>query len=567
MTIVLGIHDGTHDAGAAIVEDGVVLAACDEERFCRKKGAGGWPTLAIKACFESTGLSLNDVHSIAFAGFVNPNPVLRLLRKQQRTWRLDDGKFYDSKNSLGQKFSDWLQFNSPFPKLSNPNKQYTRLIHKMLQQQCKRRLQWSGPIEVHDHHRCHAASAYFQSGFDHSLVVVVDGLGDGLCSTIWEGKASSLKLLHKIEFPNSYGLLYSCFTGYLGFKPFRHEGKLTGLAAHGNPDNITQKFPFTGSFPNRKFTEKFPLYNWLSQFDNYQREDICAWLQTNLQQEITGLIQYFINQYRLPKLSLAGGVFANVRLNQSIVEHCTVEDLFVFPNMGDAGLSVGAALCSGNSMENWQPKRLTSAYLGPKNSESDIQKALNKTRVNYQKSNNLAATVAELLAAGKIVAVCNGKMEYGPRALGNRSILADPGIPSVVERLNQSLQRSDFMPFAPVFTNETIRSYVHWNECYSLPTQYMTITVAAKSSLREKCPAIVHIDGTLRPQVVTEHQHPLLWEVITLFEQKTQRPALINTSFNIHEEPIVSTPEEAIRAFSIAKLDALILGNYLITSS
>jgi carbamoyltransferase len=565
MTIVLGIHDGTHDAGAALVQNGEIIAACDEERFLRKKGVGGWPSHSISACLDSAGISLTDVNAISFAGFVNPNPVLRLFREQQNSWRLDDGKFYVKTPSLQRKFSDWLQFKSPFPYLHNPSNRYKTIVQKILKLQCTKRLQWSGPIELFEHHHCHAASAYFQSGFNQSLVVIVDGLGDGLCTTIWEGKESSLKLIHKMEFPNSYGLLYSFITGYLGFKPFRHEGKITGLSAHGNKQNIPIDFPFTGSFPNRLFTQRFPLYNWLSQFDNFNREDICAWLQDGLEKEVIGLIQHFIGLTGVHNLSMAGGVFANVRLNQSIVEQCNIDNMFVFPNMGDAGLSVGSALCFGNKIDKWQPAHLKTVFLGPTIKEEQIQKTLRTSGLPFQKLINPINTIVELLVQGKIVAICKGRMEYGPRALGNRSILADPSIPSVIERLNNSLQRSDFMPFAPILSVESIDSCLQWNDCFEIPTQFMTTTVQSKPYLIKKCPSIVHVDGTLRPQIVDQQKNPFLWGVITSFEEKTNRPALINTSFNIHEEPIVSTPKEAIRAFNNAKLDALILGNYLVT--
>ena len=566
MPIVLGIHDGTHDAGAALIRDGKLIAACDEERFTRKKGAGGWPESSIATCLQIANTSMEDIDAIAFAGLVTPNPALRLFRQAQQHWHLDDGKFYQPKPSWRRRLADWLQFQSPFPHLRSSNAFYKPILQYALQRQSQKSINWNGPIQLFDHHRCHAAAAYFQAGFDESLVVIVDGVGDGLCATIWQGRGTSLELLGNMPYPHSYGLLYSSITGHLGFRPFRHEGKLTGLAAHGNRHNVDVAFPFTGEFPNRHFTQQYPLHNWLKKLSRFCKEDICAWLQHGLEQEITGLINYYLQQTGLQHLALAGGVFANVRLNQAISEQCPIKDVFIFPNMGDAGLSVGAALCLGNKQWKWPPTSLNNVFLGMDISEGQITTALQGSGMQYRLLTQPSQEIATLLAQGKIVARCSGRMEYGPRALGNRSILADPGNPLITKRLNKALQRSDFMPFAPIIASDSLDEYLEWKPSIYRAMQFMTITVQAKSSLSKLCPAIVHVDGSLRPQIITKENQPELWEILSLFQQQTGRPALINTSFNIHEEPIIAQAEEAIRAVQKAKLDVLILGRYLVTA-
>ena len=565
MGLILGIHDGTHDAAAALVQDGQIIVACDEERFVRKKGAGGWPTHSIQACLNIADVQIQDIDNIAFAGFVNPNPMLRVFRSRQKQWRLDDGRFYQSQPSLRRQVADWLQFRSPFPRLTSNDVPYSSLLHAVLRRQTQQHLGWDKSVGIFDHHRCHAASCYFQSGFEESLVVILDGVGDGLSATIWTGQGHSLTRIGTMPYPNSYGLLYSSITGFLGFRPFRHEGKLTGLSAHGNPENIPIPFPFTGTHPNRTFTERYPLHSWLRQLSPYDPKDISAWLQQGLETEAIALIQYYMKTTGLQNISLAGGVFANVRLNQKIAEQCPIKNMFVFPNMGDGGLAVGAALCVSEKQEGWTPQRLESAFLGVDLPEAEVQAAIQK--YNLKTKPYTPQDVAKLLEQGKLVGICHGRMEYGPRALGHRSILANPSDLSIVQRLNTALKRSDFMPFAPIILASSIEECVHWKPIFEHNTQFMTTTMQATPTMQEKCPAVVHIDGSLRPQLVQESQHPRLWNILLQFQKMTHIPALINTSLNIHEEPIVATAEEAVRAYLQASLDALILGDYIVTPS
>ena len=242
MSLILGIHDGTHNAGACLLSNGKVIAACDEERFTRIKNSGGFPDQSIASCLKIAGVSIAEIDHCAFAGLVNPNPLLRLFRGQQKNWKLDQGRFYETERTLSSRFSDWVQFRSPFPYLQSNKALYRPFIRRILQKQLQNAWQTNAQVQLFDHHHCHASSAYFGSGFSDSLVLIADGLGDGLCLSVWHGQGLKLRKIGSMPFPNSYGLLYSSITGFLGFRPFRHEGKLTGLSALGNAQNIPIEF-------------------------------------------------------------------------------------------------------------------------------------------------------------------------------------------------------------------------------------------------------------------------------------------------------------------------------------
>ena len=566
--IILGIHDGTHDAGACIIQDGQILAAMDEERFLRRKNAGGFPTNSIINCLEVLQMHPTDIDEVAFAGLINPNPVLRLFRNQQEKWRLDDGHFYNPSNT--GRFSNWLQFQSPFPKIRSNNVWWNGLLTKRFQRELHQKIHFpkDTKISIFDHHQCHAAAGYYQSGFEEALVVVADGIGDGLCLSLWKGNGLSLSKIFEMPYPHSYGLLYASITGYFGFKPFRHEGKVTGLSAAGTASNIPIAFPFQGDFPNRKITESFPLYEWLQGLDGYSKEDTAAWLQHGIQRELGEIIKYFMksethrnnkNHELSTNLVCSGGLFANVSLNQYLVEYCQPRNIFIFPNMGDAGLSVGAAHLAYPTI----PKPLETLFLGTDINQNHTVKTVQKANLKCLKGNIVELT-AQALQEGKIVARCSGRMEYGPRALGNRSILASAKSPNITQRLNHALQRSDFMPFAPMIRREDMDLALKPSEPSNFAYQWMTITGTATEYLMQTSPAIVHIDKTLRPQIIDQKQKEL-WDILTLHKENTGEIALINTSFNIHEEPIVCNISEAITTFKAAKLDALILGDYWIT--
>ncbi|MDP2309630.1 MAG: carbamoyltransferase C-terminal domain-containing protein [Pseudomonadota bacterium] len=563
--VVLGIYDGTHDAGAAVVQDGVVVAASSEERYTRSKGQGGWPEHAIRECLTRVGA----VDIVAYSGFVNPNPVLRGFRSAQKRFKLDDGWFYQEHPGAGARLAEWMQFESPFPHLRSESgavRALTPALRRMLARHVRYAVA-TAPVELYDHHRCHAAAAAYTAPHIDTLVVIADGIGDGLALTVYRSSARGLERLAAMPYPHSYGLLYATLTGFLGFRPFRHEGKLTGLAALGDPAAVRVPFPFTGPRDARTFTEHFgaPLRPWLEGLRPYRREDVCAWLQKGLEDELGGLVAAWMARTGLGHVALAGGVFANVRLNQHIGALPGLSSLHIFPHMGDGGLAVGAALLAwATRTPGAGPTAIPHAFLGPSWDADAIGGALVRAGLPARRVQDLEEQVAARLARGQIVARFDGAMEFGPRALGNRSILAAATDRAMTDRLNVALSRSDFMPFAPVLLAEDADEWVLGLETVREAARYMTVTAQARPAFAAACPAAVHVDGSIRPQLADPVTTRSLARTVAAYRRLTGVPAIINTSFNLHEEPIVRTPEEAVATWRAARIDALAIGPYLV---
>lgn len=565
--IVLGIYDGTHDAGAAVVHDGLLVAAASEERFSRYKGQGGWPAQSIRDCLERVG----EVDVVAFSGFFNPNPALRSFRPAQKRFKLDDGWFYQEEPGLGGRLGEWVQFESPFPRLRSdgvPARMIEPALLRLLHRHT-RPVVANAPIELWDHHLCHAAAAWYSAPHPDSLVVVADGIGDGIALSVWRHGAGGLERLAAMPYPHSYGILYATLTGFLGFRPFRHEGKLTGLAALGDPAAVRVPFPFRGPPDERQFTERFgaALRPWLETLRPYRREDVCAWLQKGFEDELGGIVATWMARSGLRHLALAGGVFANVKLNQAIAQLPDVASLHVFPHMGDGGLAAGAAWLSwAKRTPDARPVPLRDAFLGPAWEPDAIAAALSRAGYAPRRVQDLEEQVAERLAKGQIVARFDGAMEFGPRALGNRSILASATDRTMTDRLNVALSRSDFMPFAPVLLAEDAAEWTDGLDVVREAARFMTVTTRAKPALAAACPAAVHLDGTLRPQLADPVTTPSLARTLAAYRRLTGVPAIINTSFNLHEEPIVRSPEEAVGTFRKARIDALAIGPFLVAA-
>ena len=392
---------------------------------------------------------------------------------------------------------------------------------------------------------------------------------------------NKIKPIHEISSFNSIGHFYSAITVSLGFKAVRHEGKITGLAAFGNPNKkLLKKYKKLIWFNSKKgsiysslFTGTaygpYPWANFKVYIDKikivgspYSREDVAATAQFHLERVVREFVSYWVKKTGIKEVQLSGGVFANVKLNQKIANIKTIKSLIVHPGMSDCGISLGAALYVNAKKPKINQKNY---YLGPHKSK-DIDEMILKYRIKAYKPKNISQIVATKLAEKKIVARYSSSSEYGPRALGNRSILFHAGDPKVNKFLNKKLSRTEFMPFAPVTIIDDIeKSYViPKNTDISESMKYMTITVNCTKYMKKYCPAVVHIDGTARPQIISNDQNSAYYKVLKNYKKITGIGTLINTSFNIHEEPIVETPKDAIRAFILSDLDFLILGDYFI---
>ncbi len=561
--ILLGIFDGAHDTGAGVVCDGRVLAAVNEERLSRVKMQGSFPARAIPAALDAAGVRPQDVDAIALAGVLTPQLYFRAFRWLQRRCRLEEGLFYSPRPDWRARVADFIQFRSGVTEWRPESwigRMEKRLIAPIVRRDFPPELKQK-PIRIVDHHDAHAACAYFCSGFDPCLCVTADGVGDGASFCIYRGQGRRLRRLHAVGPRHSIPVFYALVTAHLGFIPFRDEGKVLGLSARGRAERVDLPFPIELTPAGLRGRLRFgqAARPFLRRLERYAREDVAAWLQRHTERLVAAAVAQWAERTGLRRLALAGGLFANVRLNQLLWRLPQIDEIYVFPHMGDGGLAVGAALAEARP----EPEFMEHVFLGPEFGEREIERALQAGGLPYERPSDLERAVVERLAAGRAVARFDGRMEYGPRALGHRSILASAEDPAVCDRLNAALGRSPFMPFAPSTPAEAAAACYEPMAGAARAAAFMTMTFDATPLLRERCPAVVHVDGTARAQIVHQRIDPAFHRILSLYAAATGRPCLLNTSFNMHEEPIVCSPSDAVDSFRRSGLDALSIGPFL----
>lgn len=553
------------DAGAAINIDGKIVAAVNEERFNRKKLFIGFPESSIKTVCKIANINIKDFDCISVST-LNHIPSLdytNLAFHQTIGEKLSKIKFIQNAlTTIG--FTEFV-------------KNSYGLIQSFYRQKVVKELRALGlnqKVYFIDHHTCHASSAYYTSGWDNCLVITLDGAGDGYCSKVFTSENNKLVNLHKIPFYGSPGYYYSYATNICGFK-YGREGKLTGLASFGNPEETKRIFAKRVSYDSKSmlFINKGHYFNseinyLKNTLKDFSKEDIAAGIQIHTEEITTtyikDLIKKFSNSNKV-KVALCGGVFANVKLNQRISEIPEIEELYVHPHMGDGGLAVGASFALQSQLgEIPKPYFLENAYLGTQYSNEDILSELNSQNCSYYYSDNISFIMAKAISEGKVVAHFNGAMEYGPRALGNRSIFVSAKDANINQTLNDRLERSEFMPFAPIILKEREDLYFKNIDSKHKCTKFMTVTTDVKEKAKKDIPAAVHIDGTVRFQSITQEQNTIVYKMLQAHEEITGIPAVINTSFNMHEEPIVESPKQAIDCFQRGHLDMLVIGNYIL---
>jgi len=557
--IILGIHEG-HDAGAAIIIGGKIIAAVNEERLVREKLYTGVPKLAIKKVIELAKIKPNQINKIAIAG------TLGVMAKLGWTNISPKKKFFQYLSNYT--ILPRINFFIPLQRtLFKPlrNKKVAKYV---------RSIGLKSPIEYVDHHLSHAASAYYTSGKKNCLIITSDGSGDAVSASVYKGINGKL---HKIkEFPTYHSIAY--YYGYItllaGFKMFKHEGKITGLAAHGDPNKCYHVFKKAFAFKNGKPVNTFncigetAIKKLRKQLKNYSKEEYSAAIQKRTEVVMKQFVDYYADKTNLRDVALAGGIFANVKVNQRIAESEKVNSLFIHPHMGDGGIGAGAALyVSAKELSKKGrkqiPYKLNNVYFGPEFSNEEIEEAIRKTKHKGEFVRDIEEYIAKKLKQKKIIGHFNGRLEYGPRALGNRSILADPTDPTINDWLNKRLNRTEFMPFAPSILDVDAPKYYEKYEKSKYASQFMTITFDDKKEA-QKAKAVVHIDNTTRPQVVSKHQNPRYYKILQYYKKYAELPIFVNTSFNIHEEPIVCFPEDAIRSFDKGTVDVLVMGNWVL---
>ncbi len=559
--IILGINDiAHHNTSAAVIRDGEVVAAIEEERLSRVKMDNSYPHAAIDEVLTIAGISADQVDQIALAG---------LDHAQQRP-ALD--RLYKHIAELGKEDSDIRSFYR-----KQQLNRYTRLLRKRpkLPEAFN-----SKPLTVVEHHQAHAASAYFSSPFKGEKVGVIsmDGSGDFSWGSVWIGEHGRMQHVEHLHALNSLALLYSAFTIFLGFKATRHEGKVLGLAAFGKPEPLYSRLmelanPDDWDHLLQAKLAKCTLRQHGDMAQNsireltegLSKEDIAAGLQKFTEKLVCDKVESYASNLGVRYLALAGGIFANVKLNQYILELPGIENIYIHPNMGDGGLATGAALQAYADLNPGElPRFMNNIYLGSVITDESAEEALKESGISYLRPENMAKAAAGLLANGKVVARACGGMEYGPRALGNRTVMAPCSDPDINDWLNKKFQRTEFMPFAPVILEEHCHDYFpDWKPEHKA-ARFMTLTYNATDLAKKNIPAAVHVDQTARPQVILREDNADYHDILHEYHALSGIASVINTSFNMHEEPIVCSASDAIRAFLDARLDALILGPFLI---
>jgi len=553
----------THNSGAAIVRDGKLIAAVDEERVSRIKNDKDYPFGAIEAVLEIAGLQPTDIDHVALAQ--ESRRHFKTAMRQNYDYALAHNPRPEFRHFLTSRKRDLIIRN--IVESFRPRTVPDALSHL--------------PRSEVNHHAAHAAGAYYTQPWpdERTLVITVDGFGDGECGSVWIGEGGRIERKGSIPFMHSIGLLYTSFTYHLGFKPLQHEGKIVGLASFGDGSKLVERLLAhmnMGDWDNLFDADLMQLsfcalregadtiYKELTE--GLTREEIAAGIQEITEMVVTRFVADQVAQFGCSHLSLAGGVFANVKLNQRILALDGVANIYVYPNMGDGGLAAGAALVEHARLnpEHAAPQFIDTCYLGQKISDAEAEAALKAANLDYSRPEHLAAEVARLLADGAVVARADGGMEYGPRALGNRTVMAACSDPEINKWLNDRFQRTEFMPFAPVILEEhTAEYFPEWTPA-QVTARFMTITYDGSETAKKNIPAAIHVDGTARPQVIRRADNPGYYDIIEEYRRLTGVPSVINTSFNMHEEPIVCTASDAVRAFLDAKLDALILGPFLV---
>ncbi|MFK7768493.1 MAG: carbamoyltransferase [Mariniblastus sp.] len=564
MTVILGISAFYHDSAAALLIDGVMVAAAQEERFSRKKHDESFPTQAIAYCLTESGLQIEDIDHVAFY----EKPFLKFERILE--------------TQLAVAPRGLKSFLTAMPIWLKSKLYLSRAIRKGLENRYKKR------IVFPEHHESHAASAFFASPFDDAAILTVDGVGEWATTTMGFGDDNKIELTHELIFPDSLGLLYSAFTYFCGFRVNGGEGKLMGLAPYGNPvyaDKILKHivdvksdgsirlnqdyFNYTtgDTMTSRKFDQLFDGPARVPESKITQREmDLASSIQSVTESTLLQMASHLHHQTGRENLCIAGGVALNCVANGRIRRESEFKNVWVQPAAGDSGGAIGAAMFVWHQLLRKPRNKETQTNWTPLSGHKcvDVESKLESLGASFQKSssrNELYDSVAKQIADQKVVGWVQGRMELGPRALGNRSILADPRDPDMQATLNQKIKfREPFRPFAPVVIDENVGDYFE----DKTPSPFMLFASSVCGSKRQVLPAVTHVDGSARVQTVSRFDNEPLFELLKSFEIETGCPVLLNTSFNVRGEPIVSTVEDMFRCFMKTGMDVLVIEDCLL---
>jgi len=572
--LILGLTTFIQNPAACILRDGQLIAFAEEERFIRLKGAEGhFPARAVNYCLEEAGASLKEVDKIAVG------------------WNFEKYRF---KMPLFF-FFFWWRYGRRAPRNS-----YGTVLNEIVSQQpeyIRRRIKFglrnSGhagkvpPIEFISHHLAHAASAYYASGFDHAAILVMDGSGEERSTSLYLGKENGLYEQDYIILPDSLGWFYASISAYLGFTPYLENGFLMGLAPYGKfRRDIAEKIEQVLQLDSKGKYRLDPIYTLLGSHDYHEHfsnqlvellgpprlreepikqrhKDIAYACQNLLEKAVLALASKATKEGSIRRLCLAGGVALNCKANGVLARSGLIDEIFVQPVSHDAGSALGAAMIVAQNSGDNPRFKMKHVRWGPKFSPSEVKKILDEAGVKFSKPKSIEKTTAEAIARGKIVAWFNGRMEVGPRALGARSILADPSKARMKDLINARVKHRDpWRPFCPSIIEETSHQYLDGLSEKQEESAFMTVAYQVFENRRKKIPAVIHVDGSTRPQTVNRNIDRKYHNLIKIVGDKTGVPVILNTSLNIKGEPIVCTPHDALRCFSSSGLDALAIEGF-----
>lgn len=549
---IIGISANFHDSSCALIQDGKLVAAVSEERFSRFKNDSRLPIRAFRHCMEAGGIDITDINCIAYY----ENPYKKLSRQLASDFNLGS----DSELT-------WLDCHKPFRDI-------------------RETLGFEGEIKYYDHHLSHAAGSYLFSGFNDAAILTSDGVGEWATTTFGFGKASSIEIFNEITYPNSTGLFYSAITNFLGFKVLSGEYKVMGLAPYGKPvyvEKLYQLYDISKTFNfelnmsyfdfnqiDRMYTDSLiDLIGFAPRIKESEIEqkhmDLAKSLQVVLEEIMLKQVRELKGKVNSINLCLSGGVALNCVANHAIRKSNIFENIFVQPAAGDAGSAMGAAALAHIDLTKTRHSNipLQHVYLGPQYENEEIYHLLNAMTIEALDfrgdTTSLNEAIVDRIINGKVIGWFQGRMEFGPRALGTRSIIADPRDPNMRDKLNELVKkREGFRPFAPAILEEHAPAHIE----LMIPSPFMIETCQIISEL--DLPAVTHVDGSCRPQTVSAQTNPKFHTLLKAFYQRTGCPILVNTSFNVRSEPIVCSPLDALRCFGNSGIDTLILEDFLI---
>jgi carbamoyltransferase len=552
---IIGVSSFYHDSACCLLQDGILTAAAHEERFTRIKFDPSMPYHAFMYCLKEADLTIEDIDCIAY--------------------------YEDPRKKLARQL--WSGYDP------DANDMVLKLDPYRPEREIRGKLGFEGPIKYYNHHLSHAASSYYYSGFDESALLTVDGVGEWATCAYGIGKGDRIELFEEVHFPDSLGLLYSAITSYLGFTVNSDEYKVMGLAPYGKPLYTNHMHQLIQSREKGQFQLDMTYFDFIKGERMYAdalvelfrqpvrgqdveiqpfHQDVAHSVQVILEEILLEKVNYIFKKTGMKNLCMAGGVALNCVANSRVLKDGPFKRLFVQPASGDAGCALGAAALAHVDITGIRPenKKMAHVYLGPEYPSQKIHHLLNMTSLKYLdfrgNPGKLLRETAQRLVNGKVVGWFRGRMEFGPRALGARSILADPRDPTMRDRINAMVKKREaFRPFAPVVLEEKMKQHFAIDH----PSPFMLETCQVISPL--DLPAITHVDNSARIQTVNKVSSPLYAGLVEEFDRMTGCPVLLNTSFNVKGEPIVCAPEDALACFISTDIDSLVLGDFIIDRS